>query len=194
MDLRTLIHKSRSYRRFDESYRVSSEILHDLIELAQYSPTGRNLQPLKFWLSNTPEMNTLIFPHLGWAGALKDWGGPAEGERPAAYIIILGDTTIAQQFGVNHGIAAQSIMLGAVEKGLGGCMIGSARKENLQQALAIPRHYEILLVLALGKPAEVVVTETIGEDGEYNYYRDAEAVHHVPKRSLSELIVKDVEN
>lgn len=194
MDLIALVRKSRSYRRFDESYRISRETLHDLIELAQYSPTGRNLQPLKFWLSNTTEMNALIFPHLGWAGALKDWGGPAEGERPAAYIIILGDTGITQQFGVNHGIAAQSIMLGAAEMGLGGCMIGSARMESLRAALDIPSQYEILLVLALGKPAEVVVTEPIGEDGIFTYYRDAEDVHHVPKRSLSELIFHDVTN
>jgi nitroreductase len=193
MDIKTLIHKSRSCRRFDESYRIGRETLHDLIDLAQHSPSGMNMQPLKFWLSNTTEMNALIFPHLAWAVALKDWGGPAEGERPAAYIIILGDTAITQQFGVNHGIAAQSIMLGAVEKGLGGCMMGSVRREALRQALNIPQRYEILLVLALGKPAEVVVTEPIGKDGEYDYYRDADDIHHVPKRSLSELIVHDVQ-
>ena len=194
MDLRSLIKKSRSYRRFDETFLLSRDTLHDLIALAQYSPTGSNMQPLKFWLSNTPEMNTLIFPHLGWAGALKDWGGPGEGERPTGYIIILGDTAIKQNFGVDHGIAAQSIMLGAAEMGFGGCMIGSARKESLRQALNIPPQYEILLVLALGKPAEVVVTELIQNDGTYHYYRDTEDVHHVPKRSLIDLIVYDVED
>jgi nitroreductase len=187
-----LVRKSRSYRRFDEKYVVDSEILRELIELAQYSPTGNNLQPLKFWLSNKPNTNDLIFPYLGWAGALKDWDGPAEGERPTAYIIILGDTTIKESFGVDHGIAAQSIMLGAAEKDLGGCMIGSARKEELRHALKIPERYEVLMVLALGKSAETVVTEVIGEDGEINYYRDERDVHHVPKRSLSELIIHDV--
>ncbi len=194
MDLRSLIKKSRSYRRFDETFLLSRDTLHDLIALAQYSPTGNNMQPLKFWLSNTPEMNALIFPHLGWAGAMKDWDGPGEGERPTGYIIILGDTAIKQNFGVDHGIAAQSIMLGAAEMGFGGCMIGSARKESLRQALNIPPQYEILLVLALGKPAEVVVTELIQNDGTYHYYRDTEDVHHVPKRSLIDLIVYDVED
>jgi nitroreductase len=192
MKLIELVQKSRSYRRFDQSYVIDGETLRDLIQLAQYSPTGNNLQPLRFWLSNTPKMNAQIFPHLGWAGALKDWDGPKVGERPSAYIIILGDTSIKKNFGVDPGIAAQSIMLGAAEKDLGGCMIGSARKERLQQALDIPKQYEILLVLALGKPAEKVLTEPVGGDGGITYYRDEKDVHHVPKRPLSELIVHDV--
>ncbi len=192
MNMKDLVRKSRSYRRFNQSYDINGEALRDLIRLAQYSPTGNNRQPLKFWLSNTPEMNAMIFPHLGWAGALKDWNGPEEGERPSAYIIILGDTSIKKNFGVDPGISAQSIMLGAAELGLGGCMIGSARKDRLRQVLDIPKQYDILLVLALGKPAEKVVTETVGEDGDIRYYRDEEDVHHVPKRPLSELVVHDV--
>jgi nitroreductase len=192
MDLKTLVRKSRSFRRFDQSFFVDPEILRELIRLAQYAPTGSNLQPLKFWLSNTSEMNAVIFPHFGWAGALKDWHGPAEGERPTAYIIILGDTEIKKNFGVDHGIAAQTIMLGAAEKGLGGCMIGSFQSNSLREALDIPERYEILLVLALGKPAETVVIELLAEDGEITYYRDEDDMHHVPKRSLDVLIVHDV--
>ncbi|MEA3326952.1 MAG: nitroreductase family protein [Chloroflexota bacterium] len=191
MNLTTLVKMSRSYRRFDESYRIDGEILRELVQLAQYSPTGNNMQPLKFWLSNTPEMNNLIFPHLGWAGSLKDWKGPKEGERPSAYIIILGDMEIQINFGVDHGIAAQSIMLGVAEKGLGGCMIGSAKREGLCKSLGIPERYKILLVLALGKPVETVITEPLKSDGQIRYYRDAEGVHHVPKRSLDDLIVHD---
>jgi nitroreductase len=192
MTLKALVRQSRSYRRFDEKVMVSGEVLRELIGLAEYAPTGSNQQPLKFWLSNTLEMNSVIFPNLAWAGALKDWKGPAEGERPAAYILILGDTEIRQNFGVDHGIAAQTIMLGAAEQGLGGCMIASVRRESLRKALDIPERYEILLVLALGKPAETVVTEPVGEDGNITYYRDAEDVHHVPKRGLDELILHDV--
>ena len=192
MDLKTLVRKSRSYRRFDENHFIDGEILRELVRLAQYSPTGNNMQPLKFWLSNKPDMNRKIFPHLGWAGSLKDWKGPEEGERPTAYIIILGDTDIQATFGVDYGIAAQSMMLGAVEKDLGGCMIASARREGLQKDLGIPDQYRILLVIALGKPVERVVTEPVGEDGRIKYYRDEDGVHHVPKRSLEELIVQDV--
>ncbi len=192
MNVKTLVKMNRSYRRFDESHHIDGEILLELVELARFSPTGNNMQPLKFWLSNTQEENKLIFPHLGWAGSLKDWKGPKEGERPTAYIIILGDREIQFNFGVDHGIAAQSIMLGAAEKGLGGCMIGSAKREGLRKDLNIPERFKILLVLALGKPVETVVTEPLKQEGEIRYYRDAEGVHHVPKRSLDELIVNDV--
>ena len=192
MEIRTLVTKNRSYRRFDEDFQIDGETLRELIYLAQHSPSARNRQPLKFWLSNTVETNNLIFPQLGWAGDLKDWPGPAQGERPSAYILILGDMAIKDNFGIDHGIAAQSILLGAVAAGLGGCMLGSARVNELAKALDIPERYQILLVIALGKPVEEVVVEIVGEGADLTYYRDEKDVHHVPKRGLEELILRDV--
>lgn len=187
--LEDLIRTNRSYRRFDQSVPIELATLRALVNLARLSASGANMQPLKYILSCDRETNQHIFPHTGWAGYLEDWDGPAEGERPAAYIAILGDTDIRGSFGCDHGIAAQSIMLGAAEQGLGGCIIGSIDMDGLRQTLAIPERYEILLVLALGKPAETVVLEEAGPDGDIRYYRDDEDVHHVPKRPLSELIV-----
>jgi hypothetical protein len=149
------------------------------------------LQPLKYILCCEPEKNALIFQHLAWAGYLKDWPGPADGERPSAYIIILGDTEITRSFGCDHGIAAQSILLGAAEKGLGGCIIGTVKREELRRALALPARYEILLILALGKPKETVVIEPVGTGGDIKYWRDNQSVHHVPKRSLDGIILID---
>jgi len=186
--VRDLILKNRSYRRFYENEPVSEEVLRGLVDLARLSPSAGNRQPLKYLLSWTPERNALIFPCLSWAGYLTDWPGPAEGERPAAYIIILADTTISADAGCDHGIAAQSIMLGAVEQGLGGCIIAAVKREELQRRLGIPEHLKILLVLALGRPKEQVVLEEV-TDGEIKYWRDKQAVHHVPKRRLEELII-----
>ena len=189
--LENLIRKNRSYRRFHQDVPVDLETLRALVNLARLSASANNLQPLKYILSCEPETNARIFPHTRWAGYLKDWSGPAEGERPAAYIVILGDTEIRKSFGCDHGIAAQSIMLGAAERGLGGCMIGSIDKSGLRQVLDIPEQYEILLILALGRPKETVVLEEVGPDGDIRYYRDAQGVHHVPKRSLDELILRE---
>ncbi len=187
--MRDLVERCRSYRRFDESYRLSKEILVDLVALARLSASAGNLQPLKYFLSWEEETNRLIFPTLHWAAYLKDWPGPAEGERPAAYIVVLGDRNIAQVFGVDAGIASQNILLGAVERGLGGCIIGSVDREDLRQALKLPEHLEILHVIALGKPAEKVVIEDLPPGGDIRYWRDENGVHHVPKRPLSELIL-----
>ncbi|NIA03321.1 MAG: nitroreductase [Nitrospirae bacterium] len=184
-----LILKNRSYRRFFQDKAIKIETLKELVELARLSASGANLQHLKYIISNDTEKNALIYPNLAWAGYLKDWAGPEEGERPAAYIIILGDAKISKNFGVDHGIAAQSIMLGAVEKGFGGCIIGSIQRERLREVLNIPFQYEILLVLALGKPKETVVTETVEQDGDIKYWRDSDGIHHVPKRQLDDLII-----
>jgi nitroreductase len=187
--IRDLVLKNRSYRRFYQEVDINLETLREFVDLARLSGSARNAQPLKYILSCKPERNSLIFPNLAWAGYLKDWHGPGEGEKPSAYIIILGDTAIRQSFGCDHGIAAQSIMLGATEKGLGGCIIASVDREGLRQALEIPPRYEILLVLALGKPKETVVIETVEGSGDIKYWRDSKDVHHVPKRSLSDIII-----
>lgn len=190
MTCRELIEKNRSCRRFDQAHPVSRDTLRDLVDLARLSASAANLQPLKFILSADPVRNAEIFPCTAWAGYLQDWDGPAEGERPAAYIIILGDTDIKKQFGCDHGIAAQSILLGAVEKGLAGCIIASLDRSVLRQVLAVPERYEILLALALGKPAEQAVIENAA-DGNITYWRDRQGLHHVPKRPLTELILDD---
>jgi nitroreductase len=189
MELRDLVVKNRSYRRFYQDVAIDCEVLKELVDLARLSASGANRQPLKYMLSCDPETNAAIFPLLGWAGYLRDWPGPAEGERPSAYIVILGDTEIRKAVGCDHGIAAQSIMLGATERGFGGCIIASAKKQGLREALEIPPRYEILLVLALGKPKETVIIETVGPDGDIKYWRDDEGVHHVPKRPLQEIIL-----
>lgn len=187
--LHELVLRNRSYRRFYQEEPVDRETLRQLVDLARLSASGANRQPLKYLLSADGDRNALIFSCLGWAGYLADWPGPEEGERPSAYIVILGDTAIQSSFGCDHGIAAQSILLGATEKGLGGCIIGSVRRQDLREALALPTQYEILLVLALGKPKETVVVEPLGPDGNIRYWRDSDGVHHVPKRSLDEIIV-----
>lgn len=190
MKLKSLILKNRSYRRFHQKKTISKDTLIYLVDLARLSASAANHQPLKFILSSTPDTNKKIFPALAWAGYLKKWDGPAEKERPSAYIIILGDKTINESFSCDHGIAAQSILLGAVDKGLGGCILGSIDRKKLREMLDIDSRYEILLVIALGKPAEKVTVDTVGTEGDIKYWRDEQDVHHVPKRSLEEIILE----
>ncbi len=180
---------NRSYRRFIQKHQIKDKWLYRLLHLARQSASGANLQPLKFILSNSDDKNELIFNTLSWAGYLKGWDGPEEGERPSAYIILLGDMDLDKSFQYDAGIASQSITLGAAELGLGACLIGSIKRDTLRSALAIPEKYEILLVIALGKPAEQVVIDDVDENGEIKYWRDEKGVHHVPKRGLEEVIL-----
>ncbi len=184
-----LVRRTRSCRRFREE-PIGEGILRSLVNLARLSASAANLQPLKYLLSYEKEMNEIIFPELKWAGYMKDWDGPVEGERPSAYIIVLGDREISKSFGCDHGIASQNILLGATDMGLGGCIIASINRDNLRKALRIPDHFEILHVIALGRPGERIVIEEIGDGGDIKYWRDGSGIHHVPKRALDDIIIK----
>lgn len=188
--LKELVARNRSYRRFYQNERISEETLKELVDLARMAGSTANSQALKYRLATDEETCSRIYPTLAWAGALKEWDGPEEGERPAAYIVILCDQSIAKNKMWDEGIAAQTIMLGAAEKGLGGCMIGSINRSGLAEVLGLDKdRYAISLVLALGKPKEQVVVVPVGEDGSTTYYRDENQVHYVPKRSLEEILL-----
>jgi nitroreductase len=186
-----LIEQNRSCRRFFQKESVPTDTLRSLVNLARLSASAANLQPLKYILCNDPRKNEMVFSCLAWAGYLKDWPGPPEGERPSAYIIVVGDIDIAKTFAIDLGIAAQSILLGAREQNLAGCMIGSIKKELLREVLQIPDRFEIILVIALGKPKETVVLEEMEPGASVKYWRDEHGTHHVPKRPLAEIILSE---
>ncbi len=186
--LKDLVLKNRSYRRFHEDYIVDSGTMLDLVALARITPSAANRQPLKYILSNTIEKNAKIFETLAWAGYLKDWPGPEPGERPSAYIVVLGDTEIIKDFNADPGITMQTMLLGAVEKGLGGCIFASVKRSLLSKNLDIPERYNILYVIALGKPKENVIIDDIIDDN-IKYWRDDNLNHHVPKRTMDEIIL-----
>jgi nitroreductase len=187
--LRDLILKNRSYRRFYEDEKISRDTLLELVDLARLSPSAANQQQLRYYLSNDPENNEFIFSCCSWAGYILDWNGPKKGERPSAYIVIMGNTLFSHHVSIDLGIACQSILLGATEKGLGGCPIASVQKDKLHAEMEFPEDLEILLVIALGKPLEKVIIDPMPEGDDVRYWRDNEGVHHVPKKSLEEIII-----
>ena len=186
MNFRELVLKNRSTRAFDPERRISREELEQLVDLARLTPSAVNLQPLKYLLSWQEETNALILAHTAWAGLLKDISLPPEGKGPAGYIVICTDTRIAKNAATDVGIAAQTILLGAAEKGLSGCMIG-AIDPKLHDLLGLKEQYRISLIVALGRGAEDIrLTETKGNDTAY--YREGDA-HYVPKRPLEEILI-----
>ena len=192
MNIKELVKKTRTYRRFDGAYSQKNSELTELVELARNVGSGSNLQPLKYIVSSSGEMNSRIYSTLAWAGSLPDWPGPDEPERPTGYIVILIDKNIRDEADMDVGIAAQTILLGASEIGLGGCMVGSIQRSRLREILDIPTHFKISLVVAMGKPVEKVVLEDVGPDGSTTYYRKADGTHHVPKRKMEEILIKTI--
>lgn len=190
MNFRDLLTKNRSYRRFYQEERIEMGELREMVANTRLEPSPANLQPLKFILINDPEMTLAIYPYLKWAGYLTDWAGPEEGERPSAYIVILGNPGISGHVAWDYGIALQTLQLSAVEKGYGGCAIGACDKNRIRELLDIPEELELAVVLALGKPKEEVVIDE-AKDNDVKYWRDENRTHHVPKRPLHDLILKE---
>ena len=190
--IKDLVLRNRSYRRFDQSARIAPETLRDLVELARVTPSASNAQPLKYMLLTSEEACAKIYPSMLWAGYLKEWDGPVEGERPSAYVVVLGDTGIRNSYNVDPGIAIQTMLLSAVEQGMGGCILASIKRDDIRAAFNIPEKFEILYVVALGKPVEEVVLDEMNADGDIKYWRDEKQVHHVPKRTLKDIIVGEL--
>lgn len=188
--LKNLVLKNRSYRRFDNSSAIPMATLEELVDLAGICPSAANKQPLRFILSTSTQDNAAIFECLKWAAYLKNWDGPAPAERPTAYIVMLNTAKDWDFAKFDLGIMAQTMLLGAVEKGLGGCMLGAIDRDRLRVHFALPPEIEIGLVLALGKPVEDVRIVEMPADGSVKYYRDEAGVHYVPKRSRSELVLQ----
>ncbi len=188
-DFTSLVRQARSVRRFREDAAVSMETLERLTDLARQTPSAGNKQPLRYVLITDTAMREAVFACLGWAAALPEWPGPEPGQRPTGYIIICGDARVSERIDCDHGIAAQTILLGAASSGLAGCMIGSVKRARLAERLRLPDQYAILLVLALGEAAETVALEEVAEGGSLTYYRDEHGVHHTPKRRLEDVVL-----
>lgn len=193
-ELIELMKRARSFRRFREDDPVSREVLVKIVEAARYCPSGRNLQPLVYRPVCGAECEE-VFPLLGWAGYLKEWAGPEKGERPTAYIIQCLDTNLTSDPMCDDGLQLEAITLAAASLGLGCCIIKSFSPVKLAQALGIDERFRPLHVVALGRPAERVVMETLEEgsrDGDATdiyYWRDSDGTHHVPKRPLADMMI-----
>ena len=179
---RDLVLKNRSTRHFHQD-KIERKTLLELIDLARISATATNKQPLKYVLSCEPEKNALIFSYISMAGA------PQENQRPTAYIVVVADRNLRASAGLDPGIAAQTILLGATEMGLGGCMIGLVNRPELKQALHLPDNCDVSLVIAIGKPDETFTFESIGPGGDTQGYWDNKGTRHIPKRRLEDIII-----
>lgn len=189
-DFDRLVRSCRSYRRFDEGDPVAPGLLVTLVNLARRTSSAANRQPLRYRVvSDAPERDA-IFPLLGWAGALKDWDGPEEGERPSGYIVACASGPVSSLTNIDLGISSQTILLAATEAGYGGCMLKNFKPEKVAAALGLPEGIEPLLVIALGAPAEKVVLEPAsGAPDGLNYWRTPDGVHHVPKLALEDVLL-----
>jgi len=180
----------RTIRRFKQQ-TVPKEVLRRCAEAARLSPSGMNMQPLKYIIVNDKKLLPEVFSTLTWARSIPGFKH-APDEVPAAYIVMLLDTKLREQADNDAGIAAMSISMVAFEEGVASCILGSIDRAKLAKILKFPESLKILLVVALGYPAEKSkAVEMKGEDIKYWY--DADRVLNVPKRSPKDTVTWNTE-
>ncbi len=187
--LKDLVIKNRSFRKFINKKKLDRNILIELIDMARTTPSSKNLQPLKYIIINKQEDCDFVFSQLKWAWYLKDWSGPSAEEQPPAYIIMCIDKTINEKALIDAGIASQTILLGASEKDIGGCIIRTVNGYAVSKHFYLPSNLEVVMVIALGYPDQIVIMTDIGDDGSIKYYEDNSGNHFVPKRSINDIII-----
>lgn len=191
--LRDLVLENRSYRSFDENDPVTREMLLDWVDNARLVPSAVNAQPLKYQLVDTKAGVEKLLPHTAWAGALKDIKLPPEGHHPTAFVVICHDTTVRENpnaSATDVGIAAMTLLLSATEAGYGGCMIGAFDRERVGEVLRIPEKFVPVLLVALGKPDDMVFLTEPKDPNNVIYYRDDHNLHFVPKRKLEDILIE----
>lgn len=190
--LKDLVIANRSYRGYDESYKMTREALAELVDYARLAPSSINAQPFRYYLAWEEEKVDKIQSLTKWAGLLPRMELPHKGMCPTGFIVICQDITISEslaRFQKDVGIVAQTMLLAAVEHGLGGCMIGNFSPDSVKEALHLSENLTPVLVVAIGKPKEKVVLTEVKECGDMKYYRDENDAHYVPKRRLEDIII-----
>ena len=189
MSVENMIYDKITSRRTIRKYEpkdVPEEVLLKCVESARLSPSGANRQPLKYVIINDQKLLRDVFSTLSWAGYLPDYQ-PSEEEMPRAYVVILLDRSVCENYGHDAGIAAMSISMVAYDEGLGSCILGAIDRERLRKILNVPHGLDIVLVVALGYPAENPMVDKV-KDGDIKYWLDGNGVLHVPKRDFTEIV------
>lgn len=187
-----LVLKNRSFRGYNENRRITKEELFELVDDARVTASAANRQPLKYYIATEKDEVEGILSLTKWGGALPELHLPKEGTHPTAFVIILQDKDIqpnTQAVMIDVGISAQTLLLSATEKGLGGLIIRDFGLDPLTKYLELPENLMPLLVIALGEPAENIRIVDIPKDGSINYYRDESGTHFVPKRELKDIVI-----
>lgn len=189
MNVYDAIMTRRTIRKFEQK-KVDRKDLERLVDCARVAAYGANVQPLKFAIVDNEETLKKIYPSTKWAGALTD-GAPKENERPAAYIAVLGDKNIKSNgvFEVEAGAAVTTMMLEAVEMGLGTCWLGAIQRDEIKKTLAVDESLDVVYLMAVGYPMQNSRMVEM-QDGNVKYFESEDGTINVPKRSLEEVLVE----
>ena len=181
-----LLRANRSYRGYDPAYKVSKSVLEKLVAVNTLLPSAKNQQALRFKLVTEETGADIVLDNIKLGGMLPELHLPFAGTEPKAFIIICSTAPESKMLHVDVGIAAQSMLLKAVELGYNGLIIGAYNAKKIEEAFALP--YPPVLILAIGEGNEKIELKEISADESHAYYRE-NGTHIVPKVKWEELII-----
>ena len=188
MSVKDLAKGRRTIRKFTQK-EIPATLLESYVELARLSPSGANLQPLKYSIVQQSEIVNAVFPYTKWAGYLGGSYTPEDCEKPTAFIAVLKDTRIPSTMAeFDAGAAIMAIHLAAEEDGIGCCIMGAIDRENICRVLGIPQELELMYMVALGYKKESPVYVDMEQEN-VKYFVENGTLK-VPKRTLSEILMK----
>ena len=188
-ELMTLLEGRRSYRRFDEERTVPDEVVCDMQRSATLASSAMNRQPLRYIYVRDRETVNKLFDITAWAGAIPNGEGrPKVGQRPTMFVAILSVKELKCHYTqFDEGLAASNLTLTAYAHGVGSCIIGSVKHNELRALLDIGEEYDISCVIAFGYPTHKS-TVTDAESGNITYYLDENKDYVVPKRTNEDTV------
>lgn len=181
-----LLLRNRSYRGYDISYKVHRRQLETIVSVNTKVASSINYQRLRFRLVTAGPEADIVNSHIRMGRALPELHLPFKGTEPEAFIIVCATCEENPGIDIDLGISLQSMLLKAVDLGLGGLIIRNFDRDELHSALALPS--VPLVVLAIGKPAEKIELVPVRAGEDLKYYRK-DGVHYVPKIVAEDLII-----
>jgi len=182
MELEHAIATRRSIRRFAPR-PVPVQDLRAIADAGRLAASAGNRQPCRFVAVTRADLVEQMHQRVEWLAAVGD---PPPGTQPAAYFVVIADTSANASFASDCAAAAQNMLLAAHGRGIGGCWIGSVNRQAVRKLLVVPAGLEIYAVLALSYPAEQAIA--IESAREITVERAEDGVVRVPKRALDDVL------
>ena len=186
LSLDTLLLRNRSFRGYDKEHVVHPLQLEAIVSVNTRIASSVNMQALRFRLVTKGPEADKVGAHIRMGRALPQLHLPFPGTEPEAFIVVCTTVPENASVDIDLGISLQSMLLKAVDLGLGGLIIRNFDRAELKQELALP--LDPVAVLAIGKPAEKIELVPVRKGQDLRYWRE-NGVHYVPKIVVEDLII-----
>ncbi len=177
---------NRSYRGYDKSYKVHKLQLDAIVAVNTKVASSINKQRLRFLEVTQGPVADIVNSNIAMGRLLPELNLPLPGTEPEAFIVVCSTCEENPGIDIDLGISLQSMLLKAVDLGLGGIIIRNFDKAGLKSELGL--ELLPLAVLAIGKPAERISLVPVHLGDDLSYYRK-DGVHYVPKLVLEDLLI-----